>query len=117
MEWSVSKDSASFISTPLVAPLPVPTIIAVGVASPSAHGHEMTSTDIPIERANSTLSPAMSQAIEEMMAIAMTIGTKTPLTLSASFAIGAFEDVASSTSLIIPESAVSSPVFLTSIVM
>ena len=39
----------------------------------------------------------------------MTTGTKTPLTLSASFAIGAFELVASSTSRTICASAVSSP--------
>ncbi len=32
---------------PICAPLPVPTIIAVGVARPRAHGQEITSTAIP----------------------------------------------------------------------
>ena len=31
-------------STPIVAPLPVPTMIDIGVASPSAHGQAMIST-------------------------------------------------------------------------
>ncbi len=30
------------ISTPFSAPMPLPTIRAVGVASPRAHGHAMT---------------------------------------------------------------------------
>ncbi len=38
---------------PCVAALPVPTIMATGVAKPSAHGQEITNTDIPMERANS----------------------------------------------------------------
>ena len=41
---SVSSASASRISTPAVAPRPVPTMIDMGVASPSAHGHAMIST-------------------------------------------------------------------------
>ena len=46
-------------------------------------------------------------------AIPITTGTKIPATLSASFDIGAFEAEASSTSLIICASAVSSPTFST----
>ena len=53
MLWAVSRASADLIRIPFVAPLPVPTIIAVGVASPSAQGQEMTRMEIPIERANS----------------------------------------------------------------
>ena len=53
MLWAVSRASADLIRMPFVAPLPVPTIIAVGVASPSAQGQEMTRMEIPIERANS----------------------------------------------------------------
>ena len=41
---SRSSASAFLISTPDCAPLPVPTMIAIGVASPSAHGHAMMST-------------------------------------------------------------------------
>ena len=41
---SVSSASAFLISTPAVAPRPVPTMIDIGVASPSAHGQAMIST-------------------------------------------------------------------------
>lgn len=46
------------------------------------------------------------------IAIVITTGTNTPLTLSAIFAIGAFELPASSTNLIICESVVFSPTFV-----
>ena len=46
----VSNASPPLIKIPFSAPFPVPTIIAVGVASPSAHGHAITSTDINIVR-------------------------------------------------------------------
>ena len=39
-----SSAAALRISTPSCAPRPVPTMIAVGVARPSAHGQAMTST-------------------------------------------------------------------------
>jgi hypothetical protein len=39
-----SKGSAPLISIPLRAPTPVPTMTAVGVASPSAQGHAIAST-------------------------------------------------------------------------
>ena len=107
--WAVSSASADLIRIPLVAPRPVPTMIAVGVASPRAHGQDTTSTAIPIDRANSRPYPASSQTTVETIAIVITIGTKTPLTLSASFAIGAFELVASSTRRTIWASAVSFP--------
>ena len=41
---AVSSAAPSRMSTPFSAPLPVPTMIAVGVASPRAHGHAITST-------------------------------------------------------------------------
>ena len=41
----VSRASAFFISMPFCAPKPVPTIIAVGVARPSAQGQAITSTE------------------------------------------------------------------------
>ena len=50
--------------------------------------------------------------IAETRAILITTGTNTPLTLSANFAIGAFELVASSTRWTICESVVSSPTFV-----
>ena len=39
-----SSASAFLTSTPAVAPRPVPTMMAIGVARPSAHGHAMIST-------------------------------------------------------------------------
>ena len=42
---AVSSASAERIRTPFSAPLPVPTMIDSGVASPSAHGQAMISTD------------------------------------------------------------------------
>jgi hypothetical protein len=33
--------------TPYFAPIPVPTITAVGVANPNAHGHDITKHEIP----------------------------------------------------------------------
>ena len=42
--WVISKCSPDFIKIPCSAAFPVPTIIAVGVASPRAHGQAITST-------------------------------------------------------------------------
>ena len=60
-------------------------------------------------RANSKVAPQIIHTTAEMIAITMTIGTKTPATLSASLAMGALELVASSTRRIICARAVSSP--------
>ncbi|MPM97895.1 hypothetical protein SDC9_145075 [bioreactor metagenome] len=47
---ALSRASPPFIRTPFSAPLPVPTIIAAGVASPTAHGQEITRTVIAISK-------------------------------------------------------------------
>ena len=104
-----SRLAAVLKSIPLFAPLPFPTIIATGVASPSAHGQLITSTEMPLASAKPTVSPAISHAIIVMIAIVITAGTNTPDTLSAIFAIGAFVAAASETICIICESVVSSP--------
>ena len=44
--WAVSSGSPPLIKMPLMAPTPVPTMTAVGVARPSAHGHAMHSTEM-----------------------------------------------------------------------
>ena len=106
---SVSSDSADLIRMPFSAPLPVPTMMATGVARPSAHGQEMTSTAMPIDNANSTEYPSANQTMAASTAMPMTTGTKMPLTRSASLAMGAFEFAASSTSRIICASVVSAP--------
>ena len=106
-----SSASADFTSIPLSAIRPIATVTATGVASPSAHGQEITSTEIPHESAKSKLSPSNIHTVKVTSAIVITIGTKIPLTLSASFAIGAFVAPASRTSSIILASAVSPPTF------
>ena len=40
--WSFSRVAASLMRIPSFAPLPTPTMIAVGVARPRAHGQAMT---------------------------------------------------------------------------
>ena len=44
--------SAPFIKIPYEAAKPVPTITAVGVASPKAQGHATTKDEIPKSKAN-----------------------------------------------------------------
>ena len=62
--------------TPFSAPFPVPTIIAVGVASPRAHGQAITSTDMKIVSENLTPSPAIYHPSPDNSARTITTGTK-----------------------------------------
>ena len=94
---------------PFFAPTPLPTIIATGVASPSAHGQLMTSTAIARDSASPNGAPSSSQTIIVTTAMEITTGTNTPDTLSATLAIGAFVAAASDTMRIIWLSVVSSP--------
>ena len=109
MECRFSRLSADLMRMPYSAAFPVPTMMATGVASPSAQGQEMTSTEMAQERANSKPAPAMSQTMAVRMAMTMTAGTNTPLTLSASRAMGALVLPASSTKRMICARVVSSP--------
>ena len=95
---------------PSWAPRPVPTISAVGVASPSAHGQAMMSTDTAAVNAKSALSPVASQNPSVATASPMITGTNTPDTRSASRCTGALPVCASSTSRAICASAVSAPI-------
>ena len=104
-----SSEMAVLNIIPFLAPTPLPTIIATGVASPSAQGQLITSTDIPLASANPALCPANSHTIIVTAAIPITTGTNTPDTLSAIFAIGAFVAAASLTICIIFDKVVSSP--------
>ena len=56
-----SSTSGPLISRPSWAPRPVPTMSAVGVASPSAHGQAMISTATAAVNAKVALSPVPSQ--------------------------------------------------------
>ena len=89
-------------------------MIATGVASPKAQGQLMTKTEIPLASANPKLCPTSSQIAIVASAIQITVGTKTPDTLSATFAIGALVAAASLTICIICESVVSSPTLVAS---
>ena len=86
---AVSKASPLLIKIPFSAPFPVATIIAVGVARPSAHGQAITRTETKIVRANAKLSPLINHKRAAIKAITNTMGTKYPETVSAIFAIGA----------------------------
>ena len=88
--------------------------MATGVARPRAQGQEMTSTATPEVRVISTPWPVSSHTAAVTTAMAMTVGTKTPATLSASLAMGALEAAASSTRRIIWARVVSSPTRLAS---
>ena len=49
--WAFSSVSALRMRIPYSAPLPVPTMIAVGVAKPKAHGQAITSTATKLRKA------------------------------------------------------------------
>ena len=104
-----SRDTAVLNIIPFFAPIPFPTIIATGVANPNAQGQLITKTEIPLAKANPTVCPSRSHTMIVTTAIEITAGTKTPDTLSATFAIGAFVAAASLTICIIWDKVVSSP--------
>ena len=104
-----SRETAVLNIIPFFAPMPFPTMIATGVASPSAHGQLMTSTEIPLASAKPAVWPAISHTAMVTSAMAITAGTNTPETRSATFAMGAFVAAASLTIWMIWESVVSSP--------
>ncbi|MPM85617.1 hypothetical protein SDC9_132698 [bioreactor metagenome] len=94
---------------PFSAPLPVPTIIATGVAKPKAHGQDITNTETPKLTASSISLVTKYQMVRVNKDKTITIGTKTEETLSASKAKRALEEEASSTRLIILAKVVSFP--------
>ena len=73
-------------STPSSAPRPVPTMIDIGVARPSAHGHAMISTATAFTSACASRGsgPRRAQTTNVTTATAITIGTNQPETVSAS---------------------------------
>ena len=92
-----SRETAVLNIIPCFAPIPLPTMIATGVASPSAHGQLITRTAIPLASAKPIVCPAISQIRVVTVAIPITAGTNTPDTRSATLAIGAFVAAASLT--------------------
>ena len=99
------------MSTPLEAPRPIPTMMAVGVARPSAHGHAMTSTATVIISAFITAGSGArnDHTAKTTTATIRTTGTKSAVTLSTRCSIGARDDCACWTILTIPANIVSRP--------
>ncbi len=96
---------------PARAPRPAPTMIAIGVASPSAHGQAMISTATAFTNAYAKrgCGPQMSHARNVSPEAAITAGTNTPATRSASRWMGARLRCASPTMRTICASTVSLP--------
>ena len=92
-----------------LGPRPVPTMIAVGVASPSAHGQAMISTATAATRPACGSSASSVQPAKVARAMAITTGTNTPATRSARRWMWPLEAWASSTSRTIWARAVSAP--------
>ena len=93
-----SRASLVLNRIPCFAPTPLPTIMATGVASPKAHGQEMTNTVMALSRAKVNGLPAISHPARTTREIPIMDGTKIPETLSAILATGAFVPAASETS-------------------
>ena len=104
-----SREAAVLNRMPFFAPIPLPTMMATGVARPSAQGQLMTSTEMPRARAKPKSRPRIIHTAMVSAAMPITVGTKMPETLSATLAIGAFVAAASLTILMICDSVVSSP--------
>ena len=103
---AASSDAAVLKSIPPDAPLALPAITATGVASPSAQGQLITSTDMANFAALPTSPVHIIHIAKVRSAIAITAGTNTPATRSAAFATGAFVVCTSFTVLIISARAV-----------
>ena len=109
-----SSSAEAFLNRmPFMAPRPVPTMTAIGVASPSASGQAITKTVMVRVTANSSGCP-IHQNHTANVARPITIAAITShcAALSARSCAGAFEFCASCTSLTICASAESAPTFV-----
>jgi len=104
-----SRTWGPLIRIPICAPRPVPTISAVGVARPRAHGQAMIRTATAAVKATSASDPVPSQKPSVATDSVMTTGTNTAETRSARRCTGALPVWASSTSRAIWASWVSAP--------
>ena len=94
---------------PSSAPRPAPTMIAVGVARPSAHGHAITSTATILIKAWLTSPPTRYQPKNVSSASSTTAGTKILETRSTKACTGALLSCAACTSRTMFARAVSDP--------
>ena len=107
---ALSRGSPPLIKIPCSAPLPVPTIMAVGVASPRAQGQAITITAVNAIKAKESVAPSRKYHTPNVaMATIITAGTNQAEIRSATAWMGAFDPWASSTSRIIWERVVSAP--------
>ena len=107
--WASSSAALFLNRMPYSAPLPTPTMIEVGVASPMAQGQAMTSTAMSRSSAGTNPAPAASQTTNVSSARAMTAGTNHAATRSTTRWMGALLPCACSTSRMICDSTVSLP--------
>ena len=107
----ISSASAFLMRTPAVAPRPVPTMMDIGVARPSAHGHAMISTETALMTACARRGsgPQVPQTTKVAIAMTTTAGTNHDETRSATRWIGARLRCASLTMRTIWASKVSLP--------
>ena len=105
-----SSTSLFFTSIPFLLHIPLDITIARGVASPRLHGHAITRTETNIFIAV-FISATTSHTKNEITARIITTGTKYPLILSATLAIGALVFVASTTIFTISDTVDSFPIF------
>ena len=92
-----SRLTAVLKRMPFLAPTPLPTIMATGVARPRAQGQLITSTEMPLASAKLNSLPSSSHTRMVTIEMEITTGTKTPETLSAILAMGALVAAASLT--------------------
>src|SRR4030066_1697550 len=113
---AVSTASAFLNNMPISAPFPVATRMTVGTAIPNAHGHAITRTVIAavMEKLRDA-SRAKNQRKNASSEMRNTNGTKYEITLSATLWIGALDDCASLTNLMIWDRALCSPIPMASI--
>ncbi len=107
--WACSSAALFLNRMPASAPLPTPTMIDVGVASPMAHGQAMTSTAMSRSSAGTKPAPANSQTAKVSTARMMTAGTNHAATRSTTRWMGALLPWALSTMRMIWARALSLP--------
>ena len=109
MRRVLCRTSIPLMTIPICAARPLPTINAVGVAKPSAHGHAMMRTLTAAVKALVESPSKNIHAANVARLIPKTVGTKMLETLSATRCTGAFVACASRTSLAMRANVVSEP--------
>ena len=106
-----SNASLVFTNIPFLLAFPDEITIANGVARPKLHGHATTNIVTNMFIAVAKFLLIANHIINAIIAIIIIVGTKYPLILSVTFAIGALVFVASTTNLTISDTVDSFPIF------